>query len=150
MKENEKAMHGVEAMHDEKLESVAGGYYGQVISSGSFSSQTGTKLNLLVNWSATVDGNGQKSLTVTVSATSYSLYAAGLPNGLELSVNGMTYTATPYAINYGGNSFVANTLGSFTVPNVFGPATITASWRFNGSYSGAWLGTITASGVASF
>ena len=83
------------ALSDDGLEKVAGGYNGEVISSGSFASQTGTSLNLLVNWNAVADGFGQKTLYVTVSATSYSLYSAANPNTLELNVNGMSYVPRP-------------------------------------------------------
>lgn len=138
------------ALSDDGLEKVAGGYNGEVISSGSFASQTGTSLNLLVNWNAVADGFGQKTLYVTVSATSYSLYSAANPNTLELNVNGMSYVATPNAISYGGNTQVTNTLASFQIPNAVSPAMISASWRFNGVISGVPLNTIYASGTAIF
>ena len=138
------------ALSDDGLEKVAGGYNGEVISSGSFASQTGTSLNLLVNWNAVADGFGQKTLYVTVSATSYSLYSAANANSLELTVNGMSYVATPNAISYGGNTQVTNTLASFQIPNAVSPAMISASWRFNGVISGVPLNTIYASGTAIF
>lgn len=137
-----------QTLPDNNLEKVAGGYGGQTVAVGSFASQTGTQLNLLVNWSISMDGAGQRTLNVTVSATSYSLYAAGIAGGLELIVNGMCYTTTPNAVNYSGRSMAAHTLGSFTIPNIYGAASITANWVFNGSYSGTWLGTISASGIA--
>ena len=148
MSENKKFM--AEAMSDDLMAGVAGGYNGEVMASGSFSSQTGTSLNLFVSWTAVADGFGQKTLNVTVSATSYSLYSGALPNSVELSVNGMYYTATPNAVNYSGNTLASNVLAYFSIPNAVGPANITASWRFNGVYSGVSLGTISASGVAAF
>ena len=87
---------------------------------------------------------------MTASATSYSLYTGALPNALELTVNGMTYVATPNAINYGGTTVTSHVLGQVAIANAYGPANITASWRFNGVYSGVALNTITASGVAVF
>ena len=141
---------GFMPVEDEVLSRVAGGYNGQVTASGSFSSQTGTSLNILISWSATVDEFGAKSLSVTVSSMSYSLSAGALPNSVELSVNGMIYSATPNAVNYSGSTLCANTLASFMIPNAVGPASITASWRFNGVYSGVALNTITASGIANF
>ena len=140
----------MEALSDDRLSSVAGGYGGQVISSGSFSSQTGTSLNLLVSWSAEADAMGQKTLYVTVSSLSSNLQAAALPNSLELTVNGMSYTSTPNAVNYNGGAMATHMLGSFAIPNAFGPASITASWRFNGVIGGVQLGTIVASGIAAF
>ncbi len=149
MEQNNKRP-GVEALSDDNLDKVAGGYNGEVLASGSFASQTGTSLNLLVSWNAAADAFGQKTLNVTVSATSYSLYSGALANSVELRVNGMVYTATPNTINSTGNSLTANFLAFFSIPNATGPASITASWRFNGTYSGVALNTITASGVANF
>ena len=60
MKENEIKKNGTEMLSDDSLSSVAGGYNGQVTASGTFASQTGTSLNLLVSWSAVTDGYGQK------------------------------------------------------------------------------------------
>ena len=141
---------GIVPLSDEGLEKVAGGYNGPVISSGSFSSQTGTSLNILVSWNAVVDGFGQKTLYVTVSSTSYSLYSAANANSLELNVNGMTYTATPNAVSYDGNTLATHTLAGFTILNAVGPASISAAWHFNGVISGIPVGTIWASGVANF
>ena len=138
------------ALSEDVLTKVAGGYDGELVSSGSFSSQTGTSLNLLVSWSATADGYGQKTLYVTLSAMSSNLQCGALANSLELTVNGMTYVATPNAINYSGGATVANTLASFTIPNAVGPASITAAWHFNGVIGGVPLSTIWASGMANF
>ena len=63
----------LQTVSDAALEGVAGGYAAGTVASGSFTSQTGTGLNLLVSWSAATDGFGQKTLYVTVSSTSYSL-----------------------------------------------------------------------------
>ena len=138
------------ALSDGGLEKVAGGFGGEAISSGSFVSQTGTSLNLLVNWSVSADGFGQKTLHVTVSSTSYSLHAAALPNTLELTVNGMTYLGTPNAVNYNGSAMATHTLASFAIPNATGPASLSVAWHFNGVISGVPLNTIYASGVANF
>ena len=150
MNTNENKNLRAESLSDENLAGVAGGYSGETVASGSFASQTGTGLNLLVSWSAVSDAFGGKTLNVTVSATSYSLYSGALANSVELRVNGMVYTATPNAINYSGSALASNVLAGFSIPNAAGPASITASWRFNGNYSGVALNTITASGVASF
>ena len=150
MKDNKHLFTNAEALTDDAMESVAGGYGENVTASGSFSSQTGTSLNLLVVWNARVDGYGQKTLSISVCTTSYSLYTGALPNAVELTVNGMTYIATPNAINYGGNTVTTNVLASFTIPNAVSPASITARWHFNGTYSGVPLNTLTATGMAAF
>ena len=84
-------------LDDLELETVVGGIgYGEVTASGSFASNTGTALNLFVSWSARMDAFGNKTLDVTVSSSSYSLYCSGAYNGVELNVNGMTYVP-PYS-----------------------------------------------------
>ena len=84
-------------LSDSELGKVAGGVGGTVVASGSFTSNTGTQLNLLVNWLVQSDGYGQKTLYVDVNATSYSLYSNG--GGVELTVNGMVYTANASSVN---------------------------------------------------
>lgn len=133
-------------LSDSELNQVAGGVGGTVVASGSFTSNTGTQLNLLVNWLVQSDSYGQKTLYVDVNATSYSLYSNG--GGVELTVNGMVYTANASSVNYGGSSRVTNRLASFTVPGVSGAVSLNAVWHFNGSYSSVPLGDIRASGVA--
>lgn len=142
-----KAFH---ALDDSDLEHVAGGYGTSAVASGSFSSQTGTSLNILVSWSVSMDGLGLKTLYVTVSSMSYSLYSGALSNAVELSVNGMMYSATPNAVNYTGNSIATNVLASFAIPNAVGPASINAVWHFNGTYSGVAINSISAYGIATF
>ena len=150
MDQNQNKKQPIHAISDDVLSAVAGGYNGDTVASGSFSSQTGTGLNLLVYWRATADSLGQKTLYVTVSSSSYSLYAGALPNSVELTVNGLFCTATPNAVQYSGNTLATHTLASFSIPNASSPASISAAWHFNGSYSGVALGTIRANGTANF
>ena len=134
-------------LSDNELNQVAGGVgTGGAIASGSFASSTGTALNLLVNWSVMVDGYGQKTLYVDVSSTSYSLYCSG--GGVELTANGMVYTAMGPSINYGGSTLVTNRLASFAIPNAAGAVSLNVVWHFNGSYSGVPISDIRASGIA--
>ena len=137
-------------LSDSELGKVAGGVGCTVVASGSFTSNTGTQLNLLVNWLVQSDSYGQKTLYVTVSSTSASLQAAALPNTIELTVNGMTYLGTPNAVNYSGSAMATHTLASFAIPNAAGPASLSVAWHFNGVISGVPVGTIWASGVANF
>ena len=140
----------IEILSEEKLTGVAGGAGTAAIASGSFVSQTGTSLNMMVSWSVMQEGLGQKTLYVTVSALSYALHSGALYNTLQLTVYGMTYLATPAAVNYDGGTLVSNVLAGFKIPNAVGPANITAAWTFNGVIGGVPVNTITASGVASF
>ena len=139
----------VTALEDNDLENVAGGVDGVTLTgSGSFMSNTGTSLNIIVNWYAGVDIYGNRGLMIVVSASSGNLMAGSLLNGVEVSVNGMSYAASNNPINYSGGSLAANTLATFTIPNVYGNVSITAVWHFNGTYGGVPIGSIYASGMA--
>ena len=139
----------VTALEDNDLENVAGGVDGVTLTgSGSFMSNTGTSLNIIVNWYAGVDIYGNRGLMIVVSASSGNLMAGSLLNGVEVSVNGMSYAASNNPINYSGGSLATNTLATFTIPNVYGNVSITAVWHFNGTYGGVPIGSIYASGMA--
>ena len=139
----------VTALEDNDLENVAGGVDGVTLTgSGSFMSNTGTSLNIIVNWYAGVDIYGNRGLMIVVSASSGNLMAGSLLNGVEVSVNGMSYAASNNPINYSGGSLASNTLATFTIPNVYGNVSITAVWHFNGTYGGVPIGSIYASGMA--
>lgn len=133
-------------LSENELNQVAGGVGSTVVAMGSFASNTGTQLNLLVNWSVQADSYGQKTLYVDVCSTSYSLYSTG--GGVDLIANGMVYTATASPVQYGGKSMVTNRLASFSVPGVSGAVSLSAVWHFNGSYSGVPIGDIRANGIA--
>ena len=140
----------MKALDDDALDTVAGGAEGVTLTgSGSFMSNTGTSLNIIVNWYAGIDIYGNHGLLLNVSATSGNLVAGSLLNGVEVSVNGMTYAASNNAINYMGGSMTTNPLASFTIPNIYGNVSITAVWHFNGTYGGVPIGSIYASGMAS-
>lgn len=140
----------MKALDDDALDTVAGGAEGVTLTgSGSFMSNTGTSLNIVVNWYAGIDMYGNHGLLINVSATSGNLVAGSLLNGVEVSVNGMTYAASNNAINYMGGSLTSSPLASFTIPNIYGNVSITAVWHFNGTYGGVPIGSIYASGMAS-
>ena len=95
---NRKSM----ALDDEELASVAGGVGDVMLTgSGSFMSNTGTSLNIVVNWYAGVDNFGNRGLMVVVGATSGNLMASAIANSVELNVNGMMYAASNNAISLG-------------------------------------------------
>lgn len=134
-------------LSEKELTQVAGGFAGDtVISSGSFTSNSGTHVDLLVNWAVRADLYGTKTLYVDVSVTSYALYNSGV--GVDLIANGALYPATSATISYGGSSRVTNHLASYTVPNVAGAVNLSVVWHFNGTLSGVHVGDIRANGIA--
>lgn len=140
----------LDALSDDALEAVSGGYLGgQTLASGSFASNSGTQLNIQVNWAVRTDTVGNRTLDATVYCNSYSLYSVSIYNGVSLTVNGVTYSSTSSAISYDGRSMISTPLASFSIPNQPGYLQMTAVWHFNGTYSGVPIGDIVASGAAS-
>ena len=118
-----------------------------VNTSGSFTSDTGTYLNLLVEWSAAGEGE-TVPLHVRFSAQSYSLYTVAAYGNLQLTVNGKNYYGDCPAINVSDKELTVTPLTEFTVEVPRGNLTISAVWHYKGSYSGKDLPTISASGEA--
>ena len=107
-----------------------------ILTNGSFQSDTGTGLNIRVDWSVVSDNLGTKTLEVQVSSLSYSLSSIELASGVELTVNGAVYIGKSAAVRYDGKALISTPLASFSIPNLSGTVKLTAVWHFNGSYSG--------------
>ena len=134
-------------LSDNEITQAVGGFGAEMtVSSGSFASNSGTNVNLLVNWFVRSDSFGARTLYVDVSVTSYALYNSGV--GVDLYANGMRYSATSATIQDGASARVTNRLASFTVPNVSGAVNLSVVWHFNGTLSGVHVGDIRADGVA--
>lgn len=115
--------------------------------SGTFSSDTGTALNLLADWSVYTDASGNRKLAVTFSATHYTLRLDPSYHSLVLTVNGQSYSADCPAIAYNGGDLTTTALHTFTLDAPSGNLDIAAVWNYRGSYSGEELERITASGT---
>ena len=115
--------------------------------SGSFRSDTGTGMNLKVDWRTYSDENGARKLRVDVSTVSYSFFIAAQYRSIVLTVDGKTYTADCPGGSYDGETPVETPMASFTVdaPTAAGPASVV--WHYNGTYSGKELNDITAAGT---
>ena len=110
--------------------------------SGTMRSDTGTALNIVADW--TLSGT---TLSVNVSAESYSLRANGAWHGGWVTVGGQTYYFDTKDINYDGPGQGTNPLGSVTISGVNPGVSVEVAWHFQGTYGGTELETITASGV---
>lgn len=115
--------------------------------SGSFSSSTGTYLNLVVDWRTFRDTDGTPKLQIDLSASSYSFHTSALYDGLELTVGGETYRANSPEVHYDGDSLAITPLYSFVMDAPEGSTAVTATWHYKGSYSGIELENIVASGT---
>ena len=116
--------------------------------SGSFSSNTGTKLNMQVNWSVTSANDKELTLQLDLVLYSYTL-SVGPHNGV-VSVNGADYSFTSPGVSYKSEQYMnAAPLTSITVtvPAELGEAVsipVEASWDFYGTYGGKDISRITA------
>ena len=115
--------------------------------SGSFSSNTGTGLNIRVDW-YTLPG-GQR-MQVDVSCVSYSIYSAAQWQSVQLTVGGQTHAADSRAISHEGSDQVVSPLASFTVDTPPSGSPISVSWNYRGSYSGQELDEIVATGSLNY
>lgn len=119
-----------------------------VESSGSFRSDTGTHLNIRVDWQ--ISGTGSSAtLLCTVYAESYSLHSQGAWHGGWLTINGTDYYFDTEAIEYDGPGQGTNLLGTVTAPvdTASLPASASLTWHFQGSYGDTELESIVASGT---
>ena len=117
---------------------IQGGEHVLDLGSGSFSSENQVPLNIIADWTAkTVDSN-TVSVTVTVSAQSYSLHLEPTKS-LHISLNGEYKTVDVAALTYDGTDLAKNELGSATF-DIDLPAgssnsyTLAVEWQFGGFY----------------
>lgn len=117
------------------------------LGTGSFSSNTGVGLDLVVDWSAGAGAEGASNVTFSVSLNSYSLYTDALPGALTLTVGSETYNFDTPSVSYDGHTQINTPFATKTVSVPAGTVSVSAQWYYRGTYSGAYLESITASGV---
>ncbi len=117
--------------------------------SGSFSSNTGTKMNMQVNWTVTSANDAELTLQLELVLYSYTL-SVGPHNGV-VNVNGTDYSFTSPGISYKSEQYMNEaslTCITVTVPAALGETVsipVTASWDFYGTYGGTDISKVTAS-----
>ena len=136
-------------LDDAALAGVAGGFgEAGVLSSGTLRSNTGTQMDMLVEWSVSLGAGDTKVLHVNVCADAYALSSSQGSQNISLYLNGERHLASSSAIDYTGTARAQLPLASFEILNApGGPNQLDVEWFFNGSYGGTELVTITASGV---
>lgn len=125
-----------------------------VTASGSFSSDTGTGLNAVVDWTASDAGDGKVLITVKLSVKSYTLHVNAMPGGAFIEIGDKSFNLKSAEVNCDSTSdFVITELataqttlslnsdGTLSIP-------ITATWNFKGTYSGHEFESLGAAGVA--
>lgn len=115
-------------------------------SDGSFSSNTGTNLNMTVSWRTEDLGNGNTRVYVMGTVSSYSIDV--MNTRVSISFGSYSATATGSAIQVEDDSARRESpLFSTSLDVPAGTSgTMTVEWAFNGSYSGVSLPTVQASG----
>lgn len=120
---------------------------GTNLGSGSFSSDTGTNLNISVSWEARDQGNGKCRVYITGTVKSYSLNVGSRP--ISISFGGYSTSVNGSSLNVASGGGIKNSSLFSTYLDV--PAgtegTMTVSWRYNGTYSEVPIETVTASGT---
>ena len=119
---------------------------GEVGKSGRFTSDTGTGLELLVDWTTYTDENGTDMVRFDISIESYSIYVGSRINGLVITMDGRTKKLDSGEITYASGPKKTFLLGSCTMEMLSATAHAEVSWDFFGSYKDTPMDQITASG----
>lgn len=119
---------------------------GEVGNSGRFTSDTGTGLELLVDWTSYTDENGTDMVRLDVSIESYSIYVGSRVNGLVVTLGGETKKLNTGEIIYTTGPRKTFLLGSCTMELPSATAQAQVSWDFFGTYKDTPMDQITASG----
>lgn len=118
---------------------------GTSIGSGSFSSNTGTNLNMSVSWEAREQGGGKCRVYITGTVNSYSLQVASHP--ISISFGGYSTSTMGKSLNVPSGSMTSSGLFSTYIDVPSGTTgTMTVSWHYNGEYSDVKIDDVTASG----
>lgn len=122
---------------------------GKDLGSGTFSSETGTGLDLLCEWRAvSVEGN-KAEVTLTIGVRSASLYLNEWIDCIGLRVGDRTATMTQPGLDYTGGT-TSHTFGSrtFTVDLSGGSSfPVAVEWHYNGDYGGTHIDVLECGGT---
>ena len=119
---------------------------GEAGNSGHFTSDTGTGLELLVDWTTYTDENGTDMVRFDISIESYSIYVGSRINGIVITMDGRTKKLDSGEITYASGPKKIFLLGSCTMDMLSATAHAEVSWDFFGSYKDTPMDQITASG----
>lgn len=121
--------------------------------SGSFESNTGTKMIMYVNWTAVSQNSETVTLKIDVILSSYTL-TVGSHSG-TISVSGVDHSFMSPAISYKSekvrnNASLATQSFEVTVPaGQLTSIPVSVEWNYNGTYGGKQISTVSAGGTIS-
>jgi hypothetical protein len=117
------------------------------VAQGSFSSETGTAMNMNVSWVAFDAGDGTAVVAITGTVSSYSLQLTTIYNGAVVDFAGYSATTNTSSVMIEEDNYTVSPLFYTTVTVPLGTAgTMNITWNYGGSYGGTVLDTVTASG----
>lgn len=113
-------------------------------SSGSFRSDTGNLINIVVNWETRTADDGVE-LLLNAYVESYSLFSTGVDD-VVFNVDGARYICSSGAINVTDNhNFTQTPLGSATVEVASGKdVVLLVNWYYRGDYGNEYFDSISA------
>ena len=117
--------------------------------SGSFYSNTGTGVNLQVDWKTYRASDGRDMVRFTVSLNTYSLYVGERKNGLTIRMGDEKLTLDTASISLPGGTKTTVPLGQCEMELKDESVNVEVSWAFRGSYSNVHMERITAAGFVS-
>ena len=122
------------------------------LNSGSFTSDTGTGLNISADWNVLTLNPDQVTVTVSVSVLSYTLHTQANPYSVNIGLDDQYVSLEAPAINYDGGGQVRSALAtqSFTVDlpaNSSRSMVLQVEWQFNGTYGEVELPVIECGGT---
>ena len=117
--------------------------------SGSFYSNTGTGVNLQVDWKTYRASDGRDMVRFTVALNTYSLYVGDRKNGLTIRLGDETVRLDTAAISLPSGTKTTVTLGQCEMELKDETVNVEVSWAFRGSYSNVHMELITAAGFVS-
>ena len=125
---------------------------GEVIGSGSFTSDTGTPLNLRADWTATVLDAERVEVTVNVYLVSYQIEVRELYNAVNVSVGDQYASADSPAIKWENNTrletLLASTVHTLSLPSGSSNSfPVAVQYQFGGTYSKVELPVIECGGT---
>ena len=125
---------------------------GEVIGSGSFTSDTGTPLNIRADWTATVLDSESVEVTVNVYLISYQILVRELYDSVNVSVGDQYASANSPAIKWENNtrleSLLASTVHTLRLPSGSSASfPLAAQYQFGGTYSKVELPVIECGGA---
>ena len=120
------------------------------MASGSIKSNTGTHLNLRIEWSSTISQSPNTSIVTAMLYLDYRSLYVGARSSQSLTVNGDTLKYDTAAISQSSTAEHSKLLAThlaIVAHNSDGKKTITisAAWNFNGTYDNKSITTISAS-----